>query len=274
MNAGAREPSRRPGRRWWLVAVLVAAWQLMSVLGLSNERLLPAPVAIFEAFVSLTAAGSLPRDALASVARVLSGFALAAALGTGLGATLALSPALALPARTVVEILRPIPPIAWIPLAVLWFGLGTPSAVFIVSVGAFFPVFINTFEGVSKVPVAYVNAARCLGAGRRLLLTDVLLPASLPHVLTGLRIGLGIAWTSVIAAELVGAQSGLGYMIQLNRILLRTDNVVVGMITIGLIGFAMNALTHRLEPYLVPWVGGTLAGGETLAGQPSGTSDP
>jgi NitT/TauT family transport system permease protein/sulfonate transport system permease protein len=247
-----------PGGRWLLVLAVVALWQGLAAAGLLTAELLPPPSAVGAAFLSLLASFSLVRDSLVSVGRVLAGFSVAAVLGTLSGVALGTHPRLAAPVRTLVEVLRPIPPIAWIPLAVLWFGIGHAAAVFIVALGAFFPIFLNAFEGVQRVRVAVIHAARCLGARRRLLLTDVLLPAALPQILTGLRIGLGIAWTSVIAAELVGAQSGLGYMIQLNRILLQTENVLAGMLAIGLIGLAMNGLSYRLEARLTPWAGETL----------------
>jgi ABC-type nitrate/sulfonate/bicarbonate transport system permease component len=258
-----RRPS--PGR-WLLALALVALWQGLAASGWLTATLLPPPSAVARAFLRLVASLSLVRDGAISVARVLGGFAVAALVGTGAGVALGTRPRLAAPVSTVVELLRPIPPIAWIPLAVLWFGIGNAAAVFIVALGAFFPIFLNAFEGVRRVRVAVVHAARSLGADRRLLLTDVLLPAALPQVLTGLRIGLGIAWTSVIAAELVGAQSGLGYMIQLNRILLQTENVLAGMLAIGLIGMAMNGLSYRLEAWLTPWAGETLAAQQRAGG--------
>jgi ABC-type nitrate/sulfonate/bicarbonate transport system permease component len=157
------------------------------------------------------------------------------------------------------DVLRPIPPIAWIPIAILWFGLGNTSAVFIVTVGAFFPLFLNTYGGIVAVSQAQVNAARCLGAGPRLIITDILFPAALPQLMTGLHVGVGIAWTSVIAAEMVGARAGLGYAIQLNRTMLETEAVMVNMVTIGVIGWMMNRLVSRLERRLTRWNQETLA---------------
>lgn len=245
-------------RQWWLVLLFLLSWQVAASFGVWNVQLLPSPSSVLTAGARLIASRTLLNDAAVSVFRVLSGFGLAAVVGVVLGVALGTRLQLAGPLRQLIELLRPIPPIAWIPLAILWFGIGNWSSIFIVAVGAFFPIFINTFDGILSVQSAYVNVAYSLGAGRRLLLTDVLLPAALPQILTGMRVGLGIAWTSVIAAELVGAQSGLGYMIQFNRLLLQMENVVAGMVTIGLIGLAMNKLSYRLERYLAPWSADTL----------------
>jgi ABC-type nitrate/sulfonate/bicarbonate transport system permease component len=153
----------------------------------------------------------------------------------------------------VIEFLRPIPPIAWIPLAIFWFGIGNLSAGFIVFLGAFFPVFVNSHVGIRSVERVHIEAALTLGASRKLLITDVLIPAAIPHLLAGIRIGLGFGWMAVVAAELIAANSGLGYDIGLNRNLLRTDRILAGMATIGFIGYGMNLGMERLGRLLLPW---------------------
>jgi NitT/TauT family transport system permease protein/sulfonate transport system permease protein len=255
--------SQRPGlRQWWLVILFLLLWETASWIGLWNE-LLPSPLEAVKAGAQLILTGALLSDVLVSVLRVLVGFAVAAIVGVGLGGVLGLFPNHIGAVRGLIDLFRPIPPIAWIPLTILWFGIGNSSAVFIVFLGAFFPIFVNTLDGVLNVRMSYVNTALCLGASRFLLLTDVLLPAALPQILTGLRLGLGFAWTCVIAAELVGAQSGLGYMIQLNRLLLQMENVVAGMIAIGIIGLVMNKIFYLLENYFLRWRR------ETVVGAPS-----
>jgi ABC-type nitrate/sulfonate/bicarbonate transport system, permease component len=196
---------------------------------------------------------------MGSVSRVGVGFSIAVILGVSQGVVLGTLPYLGQRLTPLLEVLRPIPPIAWIPIAIIWFGLGNPSAVFIVALGAFFPIFIHTYSGIRAVSQSQVNAARCLGASPGLIMTDILLPAALPQLLTGLRVGVGIAWTSVIAAEMVGTRTGLGYAIQLNRTLLETEAVVVNMVVIGVIGWAMNAVVGRFELWLTRWNQGTLA---------------
>jgi NitT/TauT family transport system permease protein/sulfonate transport system permease protein len=216
--------------------------------------LLPSPVQIAAAAQELMASGSLWTHTLASLNRVLTGFLLAAAVGVALGVALGWSQVLSDLVRPLVESIRPIPPIAWTPIAILWFGVGDAPSYFIVFMGAVFPVFVNTFSAVRNIDRAQINAALCLGARPRLLVSDVLIPAALPVIFPGLRIALGVGWMCVVAAELIAAQSGLGYMIQQNRVLLQTQNVVTGMITIGVVGFAMSALMSVLERRLIPWM--------------------
>jgi len=167
-----------------------------------------------------------------------------------------------------IELLRPIPPIAWIPMAILWFGIGTASAVFIVCVGGFFPIVTATMHGIAHVRRETIQTARCLGAGQWLTVTHVVLPAALPDILSGVRTGLGSAWMSLIAAELVASQSGLGYRIQLARLFLRSDSVVAGMLVIGILGVAMSLALRAIERRLTVWNGATLGTDAALGGRP------
>src|SRR5206468_2531218 len=134
----------------------------------------------------------------------------------------------------VIEVLRPIPPLAWIPLSILWFGIGDEQNEFIIFLGMFFPILLNTIQGVRAADQILVRAARSLGADERRVLTRVILKAALPQIVTGVRVGLGFGWMALVAAELVGANSGLGFLINDARSVLRTDIIVVGMLTIGI----------------------------------------
>jgi NitT/TauT family transport system permease protein/sulfonate transport system permease protein len=199
------------------------------------------------------AEGSLWVHLAASLQRVFAGFLLAALTGIVLGVLTGWVRPFAEVVKPVLEALRPIPPIAWTPLAILWFGVGNAPSYFLVFIGAVFPVFVNTFSAVRNIDQIQINAALCLGAGPGLILRDVLIPASLPVIFPGLRIALGVGWMCVVAAELIAAQSGLGYMIQQNRLLLQTQNVLAGMITIGIVGFAMSVAMERIERPLLRW---------------------
>ncbi|HCH65415.1 MAG: nitrate ABC transporter permease [Deltaproteobacteria bacterium] len=214
---------------------------------------LPAPTQVAGMAAWLARDGTLFTDMVASLRRVFTGFTVAAVLGLGLGALGALGGQWTAGLRALVAVIRPIPPIAWIPLSILWFGLGDPSAWFIVFIGAFAPVFVQTCWALSRCPPRYLELSRSLGAGPWLTLLRVRLPAAAPGVVAGLRTGLGLAWTSVIAAELVGAQSGLGYRIQMHRVVLETDGVMVGMVCIGLCGLVMDGLARQVERRLVDW---------------------
>jgi len=214
---------------------------------------LPGPDAVIIAAAAGFSDGSLTTDILASLQRVFVGFALAATAGIGLGTTLSLLGPRAQPLHSLVDVLRPIPPIAWVPLAILWFGLGDGSAWFIVFVGAFFPIFVQVSWALSSCPPRYLELAHSLGASSRLTLLRIRIPAAAPGIASGLRTGLGLAWTSVIAAELVGAQSGLGYRIQMHRLVLETEGVIAGMLCIGALGLAMDSVARRIQQRLIHW---------------------
>jgi NitT/TauT family transport system permease protein len=155
-----------------------------------------------------------------------------------------------------VEILRPIPPLAWIPIAIVWFGIGIKSAAFIIFLGAFFPILLNTISGVLTLDVHLLEATKVLGAKEKHILTKVLAPGSLPSIWTGLRVGLGIAWMTVVAAEFTGVKSGygLGYLIMIARDIQRPDLVVAGMITIGLTGYGLDIISRKVERRLLRWM--------------------
>jgi ABC-type nitrate/sulfonate/bicarbonate transport system permease component len=188
-----------------------------------------------------------------SLWRVSVGFILAAILGIFIGFLIAINEKARIYISSILEILRPIPPIAFIPIAILWFGIGNGPAYFLVCFGAFFPIFTNTFFGVISINPIHKNAALCLGATKKMLVFDVMIQAAMPFITAGLKTGIGVAWFCVIAAELVGAQSGLGYMIQLNRLTLQSEKVIAGMIIIGVVGYLMNRLMTVIQKKLVPW---------------------
>lgn len=239
----------------WLLAslsLLLGVWELAAH-GFANPVLLPSPQLVAGSIVELIGNGSLLADILASLKRVFAGFFLASVLAV----PLALLMAFFLPLRRLilplVTLLRPIPPIAWIPLAILWFGLGDKPSYFITALAAFFPIFLNAFAGGIDVEARHVHAARFLGAGRWLMVRHVYLMSALPHIWTGLRVGLGQCWMAVVTAELIAAQSGLGYMIQANRINLETQHVLTGMISIGVLGALMTTALGWCERFVLPW---------------------
>lgn len=239
----------------WLLASLslpLSVWWLAAV-GVANPVLLPSPQLVAASVVELLGNGSLVADIVASLKRVFTGFLLASVLAV----PLALLMAYLLPLRRLilplVTVLRPIPPIAWIPLAILWFGLGDKPSYFITALAAFFPIFLNAFAGGVDVQLRHVHAARFLGAGRWLMVRHIYLMSALPHIWTGLRIGLGQCWMAVVTAELIAAQSGLGYMIQANRINLETQHVLTGMIAIGVFGALMTTALGWFEQFVLPW---------------------
>lgn len=229
----------------------VVLWQLLS--WWADSPVLPAPLQVGVEAIDQLWDGALLADIRASLSRVGIGYLLAACAGVSLGTLTGVAGRSGEPVRSVLELLRPIPPIAWVPLAILWFGLGDRAAWFIVFVGAFFPIYIQVSLAVARCPPQWLELAESLGASRGLTLVRIRLPAAAQQIASSLRTGLGLAWTSVIAAELVGAQSGLGYRIQMHRLMLETEGVIVGMICIGVLGFMMSGAAGWIERKVIPW---------------------
>jgi len=237
------------------VLLIIIFWEVLSRLSLINQALLPSPYNIIKTIYKEFVNGELMSDSGQSVKRVIIGFAIGSSLGLLFGLTAALKKQVGNAIRPIVEFIRPIPPLAWIPLSVLWFGLGESSAYFLISLGAFFPVFSNSFLGISLVERGTVEVAECHGASKRLLFYKIILPQSLPSIFTGLRTGLGVAWMIVITAELTGVQSGLGYYIQLSRVQLNGEQVLAGMVIIGVIGYILDYIMKVISKRLMPWRG-------------------
>jgi NitT/TauT family transport system permease protein len=242
--------------RWksfFTLIIITLVWELACKTGWLETAILPPPRDVIVTLIRLIGSGELLQDAAISLWRVFVGFVLASVFGISLGVMTGLSQHFKEYTAPVLELLRPIPPVAFVPISVLWFGIGNGPAYFLVTFGAFFPIFTNALAGILSMNPIHRDAALCLGASKRLMLTDVILPASMPYLVAGLKTGLGTAWFCVIVAELVGAQSGLGYMIQLNRLTLQSEKVIAGMVAIGVLGYGMNRFMVYIHRRLVPW---------------------
>lgn len=213
----------------------------------------PAPTEILDTFFRLLTSGEILPEIGASVGRVFVGFSIAAICGVLLGLVLAWKKQIGIYLEPILEIIRPIPPIAWIPIAILTLGIGSTAAYFIVFIGAFFPVFTNTYFGAVSTPKLLTNTCRSYGIKGFDYFYKVLFFHTLPYIFTGLRVAAGMAWMSVIAAELAGVQGGLGYFIQYNRLLLQIDYVIAGMLYIGLLGALFAFAIGKLERTCLPW---------------------
>ncbi|MGH6678504.1 MAG: ABC transporter permease [Bradyrhizobium sp.] len=187
-----------------------------------------------------------------SLRRVLLGFAIGSVLGITLGTLMGWFRRVEEVTDPLFELFRPIPPIAWIPLAILWFGIGEAPKIFLISIGSFIPCVINAYTGVRTTDPILVRAARSLGANDRRIFFEVALPSSIPVVVAGLRVALGSSWAILVAAELVAAQSGLGYMMNTARQYLDTEVVIIGMLIIGVAGWGMDQCLRALERR-IPW---------------------
>jgi NitT/TauT family transport system permease protein len=234
----------------------IAAWQAAAVLGWVDDKILPSPLQVWDKWRAWALSGELLVDAQGSLFRVLAGFAVGAGLALPLGVIMGASRAAHAWLNPLFQLLRPIPPIAYIPLAMLWFGLGNPPAVFLIALGAFFPVLMNTIAGVRQVDGIYVRAARNLGAGPVTLFCRVILPAAVPYILTGMRVGIGTAFIVVIVSEMIAVNDGLGFRIMEAREFMWPDKVIAGMISVGALGLAIDAGMNHLNNYLLRWYRG------------------
>jgi len=264
------ERAARLARSLLVPVALLAAWEAVSRAGLISPLFLPAPSQVLVRWLAYASplqgydpsqgsrlswalSGELPRDALASLTRIAVGFGIGAGLALPLGLLMGARPRVYELLNPVLQILRPIPPIAFIPLAILWFGLGNPPAFFLICLGGFFPVLMNTIAGVRAVDAIYLRAARNLGAGEWTLFWRIMVPAATPYILTGLRVGIGVAFICVIVAEMIAVNSGLGYRILEAREYFWSDKVIAGMITIGLAGLGIDLGMSRLNGWLLRW---------------------
>jgi len=242
------------GWRLILPGTLLVVWYVATdMLHLFHPSMLPSPTAVVRAFIRVAMSGELLQNIGASLLRIFYANCAALALGVPLGLAMGLYPPVERLCDGLLSLFRPIPPLAWVPLSILWLGIGTLSVVFITFLAAFFAVLINTIAGARSIDKQLIRAAQSLGASRRRLMTKVILPSVAPAIFTGFRIAIGVSWMSIVAAELIAAPSGLGYMIMYYREVLRTDAIIVGMLTIGVIGLAMDFFTRWLERRLLPW---------------------
>ena len=243
------------GILWRLVLPfsLVLVWETVCRAGLVNNYAMPAPETVVQTAADSIRDGSLWGHILTSFFRVHEGFMLAAVFGLVIGVTMGLSKKAEHFFEVTVQILKPIPPIAWIPLAILWFGIGEQSKLFIIILGAFFPILLNTISGIHNLDPRYLELAEVYEMSRKRLITKIILPGAMPEILTGIRIGLGNAWVCVVAAEMIAASQGIGYMLSNGRSMSRPDIVILGMLLIGIIGKVVDDLLKLVFSKLIEW---------------------
>jgi ABC-type nitrate/sulfonate/bicarbonate transport system permease component len=245
----------------WLLAAFLIVWEQVSVFGQRiNPQLdvmMPPPTAVISGAAELLHRGVLFTHVFDSLYRVLLAVGAATVLGVPLGLAMGWSPRFRAAVDPLLEFVRPIPPLAWIPLSILWFGIGDMQIVYIIFLAAFFPVVLNAMAGARDVDTYLLRAGLSLGASRRDVFRTVVLPAALPQIFTGMRIGLGIGWMALVAGELVAAPSGLGYMINNARTLFRSDYILLGMVLIGALGLVLDFVMRKLARLAMPWYRGT-----------------
>jgi NitT/TauT family transport system permease protein len=229
-----------------VMAVLIAVW--WAVVAVTESAIFPTPLAVVMGTLELARDGTLWEHIGASLMRVGAGFGLAVLLAIPLGLWMGWVHGAFVTLNPLFQILRPISPIAWIPIAILWFGVGNASPIYLIFIASVFPMIVQTTAGVHTIEKRYLRAAENFGVTRRKLFLQVVFPATLPQIIVGMRVGLGVAWLVVVAAEMIALRSGLGYLIIDSRNAgNRYDLVIAGMIIIGLIGLALDGIMRMLE---------------------------
>jgi len=233
--------------------VLLTGWEIASRLGYIKPVILPSPSAIISTFEEMIKSGELFQHLGISIARVLQGFAIGAFVGIVLGIFIGLFKKIDQALSILLGVLRPIPIMAWIPVLILWMGIDEASKITVIAIGSFWPVLVNVIDGIKNVDRKYLEVARILEKNKFQILTKVVFPAALPNIFTGLRIGIGIAWMCVVAAEMIAATSGIGYLIMYSRELLQSDVMFVGVFSIGLTGVLIDRLLKLVEVKVLKW---------------------
>jgi sulfonate transport system permease protein len=254
-KAAAKAP-RKPRGAWvgWLLPVLLLVWwEIAAQAGWLSSRILPEPFAVLKAAWNLSASGELWRHLAVSSGRAASGFAVGAGLGLILGLLSGSLRSAELLLDTTLQMVRNIPALALIPLVILWFGIDETAKLFLVSVGVFFPVYLNTFHGIRSVDQGLIEMAKSYGLSGWPLYRDVILPGALPSILVGLRFALGLVWVLLIVAETISAQAGIGYMTMNAREFLQTDVVLVGILLYALLGKLADTAARALERFFLRW---------------------
>lgn len=219
-----------------------------------NNLLLPAPTEVFFALIEgLFFTGEIIPHIFASIKRALAGFILALLLSSSLAYLLGFSTTLKKYVTPIIELARPIPPLAWIPLAILWFGIGDFSSIFIIFIAAFFPLFTEVSFGIISIPTVYKKLIKSAKLSKSQEFVHIIFPFTLPYLFSGIKTSLGLSWMALIAAEIIAAREGLGYLIETSRVLLQTDEVIASMIIIGVIGYLMHQGVILIEKKVTHW---------------------
>ncbi|WP_203236316.1 ABC transporter permease [Methylobacterium crusticola] len=252
-----------PRRRWRLAghgpvrfvlpALVLAAWQLASSLGLINPRTLESPAAVLEALVELAASGVLLDSLAASFQRAAAGFLIGGGIGLGLGVVAGMSRIGEYTYDALLQMLRMVPFLAVIPLFVIWFGVDERPKILLIALACIFPVYLNTFSGVRHVDPKIVEAATVFGMSRLAIATRIVMPLALPSIMVGLRYGMGVALLSLVAAEQVNATSGIGYLALNPRASLRTDIIIGVVVLYSVLGLLVDLLIRQVQAWILPW---------------------
>jgi len=233
--------------------VLVIMWEVLSRKGIIRPSILPAPSTIGLTLLDMLKSGELFRHLGVSILRVFQGYILGASLGIIIGFLMGLFKPVEKAFSLITGLLRPIPIVAWVPVLILWMGIDESSKITVIAIGSFWPTLLNVIHGIKNTDKKYLEVAEILGKNKFTVLTKVVLPSALPSIFTGLRLAIGIAWMSVIAAELIAAASGIGYLIMYAREISQPDVMLVGVLSIGITGLLIDVLIRKIEARLLGW---------------------
>jgi taurine transport system permease protein len=268
----SRAPATKPGETYGVpghgetflltvvtIAIILFVWWLVTWMGWIKPLFVPSPEAIVRKFFDLLDKGftgtPLLEHVLISTGRVFGAFLLACVIGIPLGLAMGMSPLMRGIFDPPIEFYRPIPPLAYLPLMIIWFGIGETSKVLLIFLSVFAPVALGARSGVKSAAIEQIHAAYSFGASRWKVMRHVILPAAMPEILTSMRIGIGFGWTTLVAAEMVAATKGIGYMVLSASQFLQTPVVIVGIIIIAAIAYAFDMLMRFVERKVVPWKG-------------------
>lgn len=237
------------------IAILIVIWEITAQLGLYKISLFPPPSSIIRSFNEMIVNDELFKDIIASLRRVCIGYIVGAGLGICAGGLTGRNQLADYILTPLIQLIRPIPPISFVPLAIVWFGIEESSKYFLVILGSFFPIWISTHLGVSQVSKTYIWAAQSLGAGSRMIFFEVILPAASPLIISGMRTSLGIAFYCLVAAEIAGAFDGVAFRIAISHQNNRTDKMIAGLIILGVLSFLADKIFVFLVNKIFPWYG-------------------
>lgn len=232
---------------------LLAAWQQLGSLGYINQSILPVPTKVWSTLIDMIESGKLQKHILVSCSRVLKGFCIGVGLGLTVGMLIGLFRPVEIALGAMIGIFRPIPAIACVPILILMFGIGEISKISVIAIGSFWPVLLNTIQGMKSTDIKLLEVSTIFEKSRLKTLVKVVIPSAMPSIITGLRLGVSSSWTCVVTAEMIAASSGVGFLITYARELAQPDLLLVGIASIGFIGLIIDLIVLKLQSLVLYW---------------------
>jgi len=232
---------------------ILIIWEVLSQLGMVKATILPAPSRVLDTLWSLLVSGEMFNHIFISLLRILQGFLIGASLGIIMGIATGLFKPIDAATTFIIGLLRPIPNLAWIPILILWFGIGETSKIIVIAIASFWPVLLNVIDAIKRTDIKLLEVANVLEKNQKTLIFQVILPSSLPSIFVGLRSGMDFAWRSVVGAELIAASAGIGYFMSYSREISQTDSMLASVVCIAVIGFTIDFCLKKLQAKIIKW---------------------